>query len=192
MDDNLLAFSGSQVSNNTWMHLAAPFDLALLNDNLLSAEDCVSVSYMCQANPLFLFLPHISEQPSLVAAGAAVCYLPDFSPLFLPQMFEQSSAVFGSAAVCYMCQANPLFMPEAQGGDKLSAGVNASTATVRDAFLHMAAPTSLDRTAALDPNLLASSDSKLDMVAWLHLAPPTTWQRWMTTCCLASTARRTP
>jgi hypothetical protein len=142
MDDNLLSCSESQVSNNTWLHLAGPFDLALLNDNLLSAQDCVSVSYMCQANPIFL-----------------------------PQITEQPSAVFGSAAVWYICQANPLYVPVVHGGDKLSA-VNASTAIVSDAFLHRAALTNMDRTADMDHSLLAFSGSKVDMVAWLHLAPP--------------------
>jgi hypothetical protein len=175
LDDNLLEkFSVSQVTNTTWLHLAAPFDLALLNDNLLSAQDCVSVSYMCSANPLFL--PQMHEQPSLSDASAAVYYLPRSSPLFLPQMIEQIHSLFGSLAspaVCYMCQSNPLFLPVAYGGATLSTcTVHASTAT-SDAFLHMAAPTNLDHAAdPLDHNLLASTGSKANMAAWLHLAPP--------------------
>lgn len=172
MDDNLLAFSESQVSTNTWLHLAGPYHLALLNDNLLSVEDCVSVSYMCQANPLFL--PQMDND----------CWQP--------------SAVLGSAPVCFMCQANPLFMPVAHRGDKLST-VHASTATA-DAFLHLTAPFSLGQLdhdllvssgskasmvawlhlappfdlAALDDDLLSGFNSKANSStdSWLHQAPP--------------------
>jgi hypothetical protein len=200
LDDNVLAFSDSDVSllaeNHAWLHLAPPFNLAMLNDDLLSSQDWVSVSYMCQGNPLFA-----------------------------PQMDEQSSSAGMGFAVCFMCQNNPLFLSEAHGDDTLSTGhaitaskrnesfvhlaapvvsdskdawlhqaapfdlslmnddllefststdskdsndSNASTANTHT-FLHLAAPFDLDQ---LDDNLLSTSDSSTDKDAWLHQAAP--------------------